>query len=49
MKKKKLHKQRNEHAFALIALRRSGAMGAHVKSKKALRRQDKVQLRKELD
>jgi hypothetical protein len=47
--KKKPAKQRNAAAMALHQLRRSGAMGAHTKTKKALRRQNKVQLRKQLD
>ena len=46
--KKKLPKQRNPNAHLLSALRRSGAMGAHSKSRKAERRNSKVQLRKEL-
>ena len=46
--KQKQPKQRNAAAVALIALRRSGAMGAHQKGKKALRRAEKVKLRKEL-
>lgn len=42
-------KSRDPSSHLMMALRRSGAMGAHQKSKKALRRSAKVQLRKELD
>ena len=46
--KKKLNKSRDPNAQLLIALRKSGAMGAHTKSRKAERRNSKVKLRKEL-
>ena len=46
---KKKQKQRDPSSHLMMALRRSGAMGAHQKSKKALRQQNKVKLRKELD
>ena len=45
---KKKQKQRDPNSHLLMALRRSGAMGAHQKSKKALRRKNKVDLRKEV-
>jgi len=45
--KKKLNKPRDPNAQLMAAIRRSGAMGAHTKSRKADRRKAKVQLRKE--
>ena len=45
--KKKLNKPRDPNAQLMAAIRRSGAMGAHIKSRKADRRKAKVQLRKE--
>ena len=47
--KRPQQKPRDPAADTLRALRRSGAMGAHGKTRKALRRSDKVKLRKELD
>jgi hypothetical protein len=43
---KQKQKQRDPNSHLLTALRRSGAMGAHQKSKKALRRKEKVALKK---
>lgn len=47
MKKQKPIKHRDAGAMHLMALRRSGAMGAHQKTKKALRRKEKTSLKKE--
>lgn len=47
MKKKKgLPKQRNEFAYHL-AIRSGSAAGAHQKTKKAIRRKEKVKLQKQ--
>ena len=47
MKKTKLNKPRDPNAQLMAAIRRSGAMGAHTKSRKAERRKNKITLRKE--
>ena len=48
MKRNKPNKPRDPNAQLMTAIRRSGAMGAHSKSRKAERRNSKVKLRKEL-
>jgi len=45
---KKKPKQRDPNSHLLTALRRSGAMGAHSKTKKAMRRNEKVKLKKDI-
>jgi hypothetical protein len=47
MKKMKKTKPRDPNIHLMIQLRRSAAAGSHQKSKKALRRQNKINLKKE--
>lgn len=46
--KRKQPKPRDPNNHLMMAIRRSGAAGSHGKSRKAQRRNDKVQLRREL-